>query len=329
MARGRLHLIHRGVYALGRADLPPRGRWMAAVLACGPGAALSYASAAALHGIRVSAAARADVTVPRPSSLARPGIRLHRHLELTAADITEVDGIPVTSVSRTLLDLAAMRSVTPGQLERACEQAVIRGSFDMRAMAELLRRSKGVRGVRRLRAVLARGDLGEDVPASGLERRYRDLCASAGLPRPEINRWILLGDDYHQVDFLWRRERVVIEADGARYHSTGWQRARDAHRDELLEAHGFRHGRVTEDQIKDEPNDAVNAARNLLSNRARPRPRARRARRKSSCVPLWDETRRSARGEGRGSARRRGSGWGGLVSPPCGACLAGRMWPGR
>jgi hypothetical protein len=101
-----LHRVHQGVYAVGRPDLTPKGRWMAAVLACGPGALLSHASGAALRGLRQTAAARIDVTVPRPSPISRPGVRVHRHPDLTPADIDVVDGIPVTSVSRTLLGLA-------------------------------------------------------------------------------------------------------------------------------------------------------------------------------------------------------------------------------
>lgn len=235
---------------------------MAAVLACEPEALLSYASAAALHGIRRSAASRVDVTIVRPSSLSRPGIRVHRHLELTPADITTVDGIPVTSVPRTLLDLATILS--PNQLERACEQALLERVFDMRAMSELLGRSRGARGIRKLRAVLALGDLGEDVPASGLERTFRRLCHQAGLPRPELNRYLLLGDEYHRVDFLWRKEQVVIETDGGRYHSTGWQRRRDARRDQLLTAHGFSHARIPDDEISHRPGEAVRRAAELL-----------------------------------------------------------------
>jgi very-short-patch-repair endonuclease len=102
------------------------------------------------------------------------------------------------------------------------------------------------------------------VPASGLERRYRDLCAAAGLPRPEINRYLLLGDEYHRVDFLWRRERVVIETDGDRYHSTGWQRRRDARRDEALSRHGFRHARVAEEVIEHDAARAVAIAAVLV-----------------------------------------------------------------
>ena len=235
---------------------------MAAVLACGDGALLSHASGAALRGLRPTAAARIDVTVPRPSPISRPGIRIHRHPDLTPADADIVDGIPVTSVSRTLLGLATF--LREPQLERACDQAVILDRFDMREMEGLLKRSRGRRGVARLRNVLARGDLGSDIPASGLETRYRDLCAQAGLPKPEINRYILLGDEYYRVDFLWRKGRVVIETDGSRYHSTGWQRARDHERDALLTQHGYRHTRITEDTITDDPSRSVATARSLL-----------------------------------------------------------------
>ena len=235
---------------------------MAAVLACGDGAVLSHTSAGALRGIRATAASRIDVTVTRLSSLTRPGIRVYRHPDLIPADLTELDGIPVTSLSRTLLGLATF--LREAALERACEQAVVNGAFDMREMEDLLRRSRGKRGVRRLRNVLARGDLGENVPASGLEVRFRDLCAQAGLPKPAINRYLLLGDEYHRVDFLWREQRVVIETDGSRYHSTGWQQARDARRDRLLGEHGYRHARVSDETIEHRPSEAVETARSLL-----------------------------------------------------------------
>jgi hypothetical protein len=45
---GRLHRIHRGVYAVGNPNLTREGHWMAAVLACGEGAVLSHGSAACL-----------------------------------------------------------------------------------------------------------------------------------------------------------------------------------------------------------------------------------------------------------------------------------------
>lgn len=263
---GRLHPKYQGVYAVGRSDLTPNGHRMAAVLACGEGAVLSHASAAALFGIRPSSSTKIDVTVPRSAPPRREGIRGHR-AALTAADVTEVDGIPVTSLARTLLDLGMM--VREPALEHACNQAVIERLFDMRAIEELLRRSRGHRGAARLRRVLTRGDLsGENVTKSGLEARYRHLCVKAGLPKPEINRYLLLGEEYHQVDFLWRAQRVVIETDSDRYHQTGWQRARDAHRDELLMKHRFLHDRVSEDVIVHRPSEAVKVASVLLDQAA-------------------------------------------------------------
>src|SRR5689334_11777211 len=49
--RAQLHRLHRGVYASGHRHVSTRGRWLAAVLACGPGAVLSHRSAAAAWGI--------------------------------------------------------------------------------------------------------------------------------------------------------------------------------------------------------------------------------------------------------------------------------------
>src|SRR5437016_1361507 len=48
--RGWLHVIHRGVYAVGHTALPPLGRETAALLACGADALLSHASAASTWG---------------------------------------------------------------------------------------------------------------------------------------------------------------------------------------------------------------------------------------------------------------------------------------
>ncbi len=263
---GDLFRKYPGVYAFGRPDLTANGRRMAAIKACGSGACLSFATAAAHRGIRQSNSSYIDITVPagRPLRKLR-GIRCHR-ADLARQDISDVDGIPCTSVSRTLLDLATRISFQG--LERAANQAVVIEVFDMREMGDLLRRSKGRRGIRKLRQVLERGDMsGENVPKSGLEERFAQLCKTHGLPKPGVNRWLLLGDVYKEVDFLWRSEKVVIEVDSKRYHSTGWNLARDTERDELLTASGFLHDRVSECLLMHEPNEAVEKARALLNRR--------------------------------------------------------------
>jgi Transcriptional regulator, AbiEi antitoxin len=85
-ASGRLRRIHRGVYAVGHDRLTGEGCWMAAVLACGPDAALSHRSAAALWGLRPDNRAVSDVSLPRPSVRSRPEIIVHAAPTLRSAD---------------------------------------------------------------------------------------------------------------------------------------------------------------------------------------------------------------------------------------------------
>ena len=115
----RLRPVHRGVYAVGRGGLSSSGFWMAAVLACGPGASLSHRSGAALWTIRRRGSGWIEVTAPRKLG-GREGIRSYR-ASLPPDEVTRVHGIPVTTAARTLLDLAAV--VDRHDLRRALEQA--------------------------------------------------------------------------------------------------------------------------------------------------------------------------------------------------------------
>lgn len=106
VAKGRLHPIYRGVYALGRPDLTRKGEWMAAILACAPTAVLSHDSAAARWGIRLERDKAVHVSVAASADRRRRGIVVHRRSALRVADITRRDHIPVTTPIRTLIDLA-------------------------------------------------------------------------------------------------------------------------------------------------------------------------------------------------------------------------------
>src|SRR5919201_3156050 len=106
IAKGRLHPVWRGVYAVGRPQLTQEGWWMAAALACGPGALLSHRSAAALWGIGPRHPGATHVSVLGRSIRSRHGIVVHRRT-LTEADVTQRLGIPVIAVVPTLVDLAA------------------------------------------------------------------------------------------------------------------------------------------------------------------------------------------------------------------------------
>jgi very-short-patch-repair endonuclease len=119
VAAGRLHRIHRGVYALGNPNLTREGHWRAAVLACGEGAVLSHESAAALWKLSPTSPAVVHITIPGSNGRRkRRGIVIHRSTTLTPADTTIHRGIPVTTVARTLRDLGYGPERTRSELER-------------------------------------------------------------------------------------------------------------------------------------------------------------------------------------------------------------------
>src|SRR5829696_3423235 len=76
LAAGRLHRVHRGVYAVGHIGLTPEGRWLAAVKACGPVAALSHFSLAMLFELMPVEDRLPEVTVVHGRRRAPEGVRV-------------------------------------------------------------------------------------------------------------------------------------------------------------------------------------------------------------------------------------------------------------
>jgi hypothetical protein len=191
VSAGRLHRLHRGVYAVGHQALTHRGRWLAAVLACGPGAALSHTDAAALWLLLPPDNHPGPVHVTVPGSggrRRRNGIVVHRSGTLTSAEITRRHSIRVTRPARTIADLAQV--LGKERVEAAADRARVLGYYV--------------------------GERREAPSRSRLERRFLVLCRRHRLPEPEVNVWV--GPD--RVDFLWREERLVVETDGFETHRT-------------------------------------------------------------------------------------------------------------
>jgi Protein of unknown function (DUF559)/Transcriptional regulator, AbiEi antitoxin len=245
--RGRLHRVNRGVYAVGHPVLTVNGRRMAAVLAAGPGAVLSHASAAALWEIRPSAAARIDVSVRSNGGRGkRPGLRIHRTPTLRDDEITQHHGIRVTTPARTLLDLAS--SVPRRALERALDEAEIRDLYDRRALEAISAAHAGERGTAALKQALA--DDGEPtLTDSELEELMLALCDEHDIARPRPPAWVA----GLRVDFLFAAQRLVVETDGYRYHRTRRAFERDRERDAILARAGYRTLRFTHRQLTREP----------------------------------------------------------------------------
>jgi very-short-patch-repair endonuclease len=255
----RLHLVHRGVFAVGHSVLSRPGRWLAAVLAAGPEAALSHRSAAALWGIRESAAASVDVTAPRQCK--RPGIRTHR-VVLRADEVTVHHGIPVTTPARTLLDLAAV--LRPHQLERAVHETEYRRLTSPLSLDALLARHPRRRGTRALQTIVDRGNLGRTLTRSDFEIEFLAFLDAHALPRPLTNEPI----GPYTVDAVWPAQRLVVELDSRQAHETARAFEQDRARDRHLLVRGYRVARITYRQLQDEQPTLAAELRALLETAA-------------------------------------------------------------
>jgi very-short-patch-repair endonuclease len=252
---GRLHHISHGVYAVGRRELTPRGRWLAAVLVCGDEAALSHRSAAELWGIGYEDGERIDVTIRRRSTIRRRGIKVRARPTLDAKCVRVRFGIPVTDVVLTLIDLAT--ELKPMPLERAVNEADKLDLIDPEALRRALDCYVGMPGVKTLRTMLDRHTF--RLSDSDLEIMFRPLALAADLPLPLTKHWVL----GYETDFWFPDHGLIVETDGLRYHRTPSQQARAAKRDQKHTAAGLRVLRFTHWQIAHAPNEVTDVLRQV------------------------------------------------------------------
>ena len=229
---GRLHQLHRGVYAVGHRPPSPHARAMAAVLACGAGAALSHRSAGALWAITPPWRGPVDVTAP--GRRRHPGLTTHRSSTLTRADITRHYGIPITTPARTLHDLA--RVLPSHALTRAVNEA-------------------------RIRNLISNADHDTGPTRSDLEDEFLRFIEQHDLPHPEVNQTIA----GKEVDMLYRAERLIVELDSRTFHLHRFEedRERDAH----FLSEGFDTLRITSRRQQRAPQREAERFRAILAAR--------------------------------------------------------------
>jgi len=242
--QGWLHRVHRGVYAVGHRGLSERGRWMAAVLACGPPAVLSHISAGALWDMfparkasgawRRRRAGAIHVTVPgKDGRTHRDTIQVHHSVTLGPDQVTHKDGIPVTTPSRTLTDLR--RILPQPRFAAAMREAEFLGlPLDIR--------------------------LKPDGTRSEMEAAFLRLCRRHRVPSPAVNIRIAGFD----VDFVWLERRLAVEVDGWDSHRTRSSFEADRARDMKLKLLGYEVVRFTWRQLTSDPEMVAVALRELL-----------------------------------------------------------------
>jgi very-short-patch-repair endonuclease len=212
IGRRRLIAVHQGVYAVGHEALSERGRMIAALLAAGPGAALSHRTAAYLWKLIPSMPPFVDVTLTDRAPRRRHGLHVHQAQWL---DTTIHQQLPTTTPLQTIAQL-------PGaERDRARAEALV------------------------LKLIPRRADDHAEPTRSALERALLPALKKARLPRPIVGAE-LLG---YTVDFYWPEQKLVVETDG--WHTHGHRRAfeDDRARDATLQAHGYTVVRFTWRQV--------------------------------------------------------------------------------
>ena len=241
---GRLTRIHQGIYRVGPIS-SPHTHLLAAALACGDGAVVSYRTAGRLCGCIARGTDEVEVTISGRRIQSRAGIRVHRVRAFRPEDTTVRNGVPTTSVARTLLDLASV--LAERELEAALSEALALKIVNRMAIDRVLADRDRMPGAARLRALISGHE-----PArtrSAAEEHMLGLIRKAGLPAPAVNA----GVAGFEVDFHWRAERLVVEVDGKAFHTTPRKFESDRRRDAALIARGLRVMRVTWQQLEREP----------------------------------------------------------------------------
>ena len=235
---GRLHPLHRGVYAVGHPEVSREGRYLAAVLAAGAGAVLSHRAAAHLWELRTSKEEEIDVIAPthrRGDAI----LVVHAHA-LRGSETMTRHGIRVTKPLRTLLDLAAAID-DEKQIERAVRQAVYRKLTTTALLAEAVHNRPGRRGTKRLRNALRNIGEAPGLTRSPLEEEFLAFLRKHRLPMPELNVQV----EGFEVDCLWREQRLIVELDGRDAHLQMPAFESDRARDAALVAANWRVIRIT------------------------------------------------------------------------------------
>lgn len=242
IAHGTMRAPHRGLRTDSPAPPDVAGRCRELLPLLPPGSTFCRATALDLFGIEHPRGLRRprDLHVQVPRSVARPrrvGVVPHTRLG-PPASVRTVRGCPVMSPENTWIDLAG--ELDPIELTVLGDSLLRRRqpvSTLARLRAAVDRVAPGTRGVRRLREALDAVRPGTD---SCQETRLRLLLTAMGLPVPDVNRPILVGDRFLAMpDLSYPGLRIAIEYDGEVHRTDRRTWSRDIRRRRALEAHGW------------------------------------------------------------------------------------------
>jgi len=259
---GRWERIRPGLYRL----YPGADRHAELRAACASlPAVVSHQSAAALHKFPLAPPDPQTVTVPHRRTNRFFDVVVHESTDLAPHHVGLTDGIPVTTPARTVVDLAAV--CCERRLRRTLEAAAVAGRVDPSQVAMIFREvaRRGKPGTQRMRSVLR--DLGVEHESleSELELRLVEIIRHAGLPTPDLqNRLPFRSTVRGRVDMAYPEHRLIVEADGKRWHARERDFISDRRRDNLAQLAGWRVLRFTWQDVTEDPASVVRVLRTAL-----------------------------------------------------------------
>jgi hypothetical protein len=253
LAAGDWVAIHKGVYCIGPQRNDPAARAAAAVLACGPDAVLSHASAASLWGLLPRWSFPLEVTAKGRHD--RPGITTHRCQSLTPRDLTHQQGIPTTTRARTILDIAPRLS--PKAVTRLVNDALRAGHLHPATFQDILQRNPYHPATKLLRPF---AESSGNPTRSDFEDDFLAFTAKYGLPAPQVNVYV----DGREVDAFFPRANLIVECDGWEFHKDRKAFEDDRERDAENLKHGFATVRVTRDRMGHTPDREAARLKEIL-----------------------------------------------------------------
>jgi very-short-patch-repair endonuclease len=172
-----------------------------------------------------------------------------------------VAGIPVTDTIRTLIDLCDVLS--DEELESAFQAIRHKRLATVEQMTVRVAAATGRRAQRRLRVLL---EAARELTRSEFEDRFVTVVEAKRLPRPEVNQRI----GGREVDMLWRRERVIVELDGAEFHDNPASFEQDRGKTLALQAEGWIVTRLAWSQLVKTPDLLATQLQALLTQAQSP-----------------------------------------------------------
>jgi very-short-patch-repair endonuclease len=261
--RGRFPSVFHGVYSVVSGELPPLAREQAALIACGEHAFLSYRTSAGVWGLLRSLPLEVEVSVVGRRCSSRKGIRVHELRAIDRREVTRHEGLWMSTPARAVLELAAV--ATADELARAIDEGLAHRLFTPSDLRNVLARNRPCRGAARLDAILG-DETATAVSRSRNEKRLLKALRDAHLPMPETN--VPFGR--FEADFLWRRERLVVEVDGYPFHRGPAAFKRDHDKDLAFRSAGLEVLRFTGDHVDKQLTMVLVRIAGELARRAQP-----------------------------------------------------------